>query len=113
MKTSQTIDNLRYNVQCKVRETITVQGTAKTLTAGNVTHTTYGKARYAEVTVTNASVRFTRDGSVTPAPATHIGMILSTTQVLPLYWNDIANFTCIIEITGATAYLQVDYFYDV
>jgi len=110
--TSQTIDNARYEVQCKARETLTVVGVVQTLTAGNVTHTTYGPARYAEITTEAASIRFTRDGT-TPDPSTHIGMILTTSQVLPLFWNDLDNFQVIVNTTGETAYVQVDYFYDV
>lgn len=110
--TTHTIGNARYNVQCKARETLTVVGVVQTLTAGMIRHATYDPARYAEVTTEAASVRFTRDGT-TPDPSTHIGMVLTTSQVLPLFWNDLEDFQVIVNTTGETAYVQVDYFYDV
>ena len=105
------IANVMDNLKSSVFETITASETAKGLTAANLTHTTYGTAYAARISV-DGDLRIVMDGST---PTFTVGEELHDTEVngvLMVHWPDnLSNVQFINDTTGTPATVNVHYFY--
>jgi len=89
-------------------EQLTVSNTVKQLTAAIFQPQTYMKARKAMITVDDAAIRFTTDGST---PTTLIGHSSGSGDVISLESADEIRHFKAIRSTGTDAIINVTYSY--
>ncbi len=112
-QTASTVLNILHNISCKARERISVADVVKSLTAGLVTHTTYGPAHKVWISIEDANIRETTEGTdPVNTGGSEVGHVIFANERFGLLGNtDIGNFKAIAKTSGETAILEVAYYY--